>query len=209
MFSPEKFCVTFFHNDTSCLTVLSGPADTIGVPGEHCGQCRFIQCLQCGQQENYNYSRSFLSFLHSQCQDIGRPACQENNPRRAVAQVLSLPLSMSPGKLWVQISVVKMSHVYVVQANTVSQGVPWFVKLSTFRPIILVFLRSPDAYLVSRRLLVSSLTTFGHSDFYWIQTFNFQADNTGFPGSPDVFRALQRSLAWASMRKAWEQLRAT
>ena len=99
--------------------MLSGPADTIGVPGEHCGQCKFIQCLQCGQQENYNYSRSFLSFLHSQCQDIGRPACQENNPRRAVAQVLSLPLSMSPG-----VQIVKISHVYVVQANTVSQGVP-------------------------------------------------------------------------------------
>ena len=83
---------------------------------------------------------TILRLLHSQCQDIGRPAFQENNPRRAVAQVLSLPLSMSPGKLWVLISVVKISHVYVVQANTVSQGVPWFVKLSTFRPKILVFL---------------------------------------------------------------------
>ena len=29
----------------SCLnTVLSGPADTMGVPGEHCGQCKSIQC---------------------------------------------------------------------------------------------------------------------------------------------------------------------
>ena len=76
----------------------------------------------------------FLQFLMlmesiSIAKTYGRPACLVNNPTLALVQVLSLPLSRSPGTIWIQICVLKIRLV----CKLVCLRSPEAFSLKTFR----------------------------------------------------------------------------
>ena len=153
----------------SCLnTVLSGPADTMGVPGEHCGQCKCIQCwlrlwyfigvamlILSKQQVHRNYFHFTESvFLHYSLQNTMWRQIEHLHARWTIPDrggFRSYPCHCQ-------------CHLEMFEYGFVSTSKS--ARFLLCRSILLVCRRSPDPYLISGKS-----TAFKLSDFCWTQTF--------------------------------------